>query len=171
MKILKRFLVFLFLLTILTACKKPQQYPTESDSQLPPSAIYGLHHIKVMTWFWENWDEDIEKDGFKVTIDFLDRNNKRIEFSNHSCRARIKLFAYQKTPWYRSEKRRQVYSKMHYFNSSIVSSISNSPLKIWNYEIEINPETDYMYGDCEVTVYTPKQGEFFDSYEYCLLYP
>lgn len=172
---IKYLTVILVCLSIILACdsSKSPTAPTTTSIPTYSTRISGLTYIKVSTFIWENWDEDIEKDGFRVYIRFLDNNDNEIEFSNVKCRVRIKLFAYKKDRWgiYRTDERRQVYSKNHYFTSSNVSSILESPLKIWDYEIKVNKETDYWCGDCEVTVHTPEQGDFSDVDEFCRLYP
>ncbi len=169
-------------LTIILAClgmfiacdsSKSPTAPATTSIPIYSNRIEGLEYISVMSWSWQNWDSDVEKDGFRVTITFNNKNDQSLDFSNVRCRARIKLFAYKKDRWgiYRTDERRQVYSKNHYFTSSNVSSILESPLKIWDYEIKVNKETDYWCGDCEVTVHTPEQGDFSDVNEFCMLYP
>lgn len=147
--------------------------PTTTSTSIYSNKILGLTYIEIYAFIWENWDSDIEDDGFRVAIDFCDNNDNDIDFSGIRCRARIKLFAYKKNSrGYKDEtQRRQVYSKMHTFNNSDVSNIFSSPIKIWDYEIKVSKNSDYKYGECEVTVYTPEQGEFSDIDELCRLYP
>jgi len=134
---------------------EPQEEPVITDSQ----EIDGLASINAMT-MQKNWDADAEKDGIEVSIVYYDSHSNNIStYDTVKIPISVNLKLYTATGGIYSEKDRLVFSKNYTSDEVINDNSIYSIVRIPREEITTN-STDYPFGVLEVTITTPKQGEF-----------
>ncbi len=134
------------------------------------SKIEGLTTISIGGGIWGNWDADLEKDGAVINIVYLDASGDII--TNEATKqtpisADVKVYA---APDSLTTPMKLVFSA-HYSEGQIILGRSFYPqIRIPKEQINVNPNTDYQYGDVEVTISTPQQGLFSDRGDFIVLY-
>ncbi|NAT10042.1 hypothetical protein C4E22_00540 [ANME-1 cluster archaeon AG-394-G06] len=158
--------------------EKTTPTPAPTSTPTPTATLFekieGLTAITVVggSWSWDNWDADMENDGFVIQIMYLDaRGNPIIDenIKKMPISADVKLYV---TDSVTGPKDKLVFSA-HYTEDEIIldSKFSCFPeIRIPKEEISVNPSTDYQYGAVEVTIYTPVQGSFADRVDSIRLY-
>ena len=131
--------------------------------------IEGLATIRISGGIWGNWDADIEKDGPIIDLVYLDTMGDII--ANEATKktpisADVKVYA---STGVLATPDKLVFSASYSENQIILGEIYPS-IRIPKEQMNVNPYTDYKYGDVEVTIYTPQQGPFSDRSEFIMLY-
>lgn len=152
---------------------KTIEQKTKTTSPLQPAAptrFEGIASIYITGGVWDNWDADVEKDGPVIAIVYRDRDDESIlddAAYKVPVTADVKVYAGESVG---SSKTKLVFSS-HYTDKQMVRcAFSDRCMRIPREEINVNTATDFQYGDVEVTVHTPEQGDFSARNEFIVLY-
>ena len=141
--------------------------------------IEDLAYIEVRAGSYTD-DADPESEGISLYITFYDSKSERIVFQDTSVTLSIKLYGYRNTSDYNSRQNRElVYKEELLVDIPATDSTGLVPLLLpWDIvtkkipfeKIAVDQSRYIKWGNIEVIVTTPQQGDFQDSWSLVSLY-
>jgi len=145
-----------------TGTTTPTPTPTSTPEKL---WIEGLASIDSVLVHWENWDADLEKDGYEIKIWFDDTKGHWMHFTGIPLNVTVKLYIqhYDEDSWDWGEP-----ELLHTWDITITSSEDIIRIPFEGYCER--PGGFIPKGSMDVIVHTPEQGDF-EGRTYAILCP